>query len=185
MSAPYTYQQLSPGKTIRVLHLQPSSDLDSPIHCTFEEVNLSSPEDQSCEYEALSYVWGSPVGNHAIYCEGQTIFVTENCRAALRRLRKKNCIRTLWVDAACIDQNSIEERNHQVRLMGDVYRQARQVLVWLGEDEHFAAKLRLIRWLGLVLKVLQQAGISTKGLRAKFRIGKTIELFPCLVSNRA
>lgn len=115
-------------------------------------------------------MWGSPVGNDAIYCEGQTIFVTENCRVALRRLRKKNYSRTLWVDAACIDQNPFEERNHRIRFMGDVYRQARQVRVWLGEDEHSAIKLRLTRWLGF----LEREGIPARGLRAKFRTGKSI-----------
>ncbi|KAK5091835.1 hypothetical protein LTR70_006365 [Exophiala xenobiotica] len=39
-----------------------------------------------------------------------------------------------WVDAICIDQLNIAERNHQVRQMGSIYRQADRVLVWLGND---------------------------------------------------
>jgi hypothetical protein len=41
--------------------------------------------------------------------------------------------RTLWVDAICINQKSLEERNKQVVLMGDIYKCAQRVLIWLGE----------------------------------------------------
>lgn len=39
------------------------------------------------------------------------------------------------IDSICIDQNSIEERNHQVKLMGNVYQRASRVLIWLGEED--------------------------------------------------
>lgn len=38
----------------------------------------------------------------------------------------------LWVDAICIDQDNITERNQQVRLMRQVYQKCRCVLAWLG-----------------------------------------------------
>jgi hypothetical protein len=37
-----------------------------------------------------------------------------------------------WIDAICINQSAISERNHQVRLMSDIYKTAQAVLVWLG-----------------------------------------------------
>jgi hypothetical protein len=40
--------------------------------------------------------------------------------------------RRLWVDALCINQADIQERNYQVRLMSRIYTQAREVVVWLG-----------------------------------------------------
>jgi hypothetical protein len=39
------------------------------------------------------------------------------------------------VGCTCIDQNNIEERNHQVAEMGRIYTEARQVAVWLGESD--------------------------------------------------
>lgn len=39
------------------------------------------------------------------------------------------------VDALCIDQDNAEEKNHRVFMMGDVYRNSSQVLIWLGEHE--------------------------------------------------
>ena len=37
------------------------------------------------------------------------------------------------MDAICIDQDDLVERDAQVKLMGSIYSKARQVLIWLGE----------------------------------------------------
>ncbi|KAH9862798.1 hypothetical protein J1614_010891 [Plenodomus biglobosus] len=37
-----------------------------------------------------------------------------------------------WIDALCIDQNNIEEKNHQVDQMGLIYSKATAVDIWLG-----------------------------------------------------
>jgi hypothetical protein len=41
----------------------------------------------------------------------------------------------LWIDALCIDQESIVERQHQVRQMGLIFSAAKAVASWLGMDE--------------------------------------------------
>jgi hypothetical protein len=38
----------------------------------------------------------------------------------------------IWIDALCIDQQNVAERNHQVRFMGMIYKMAQEVFVWLG-----------------------------------------------------
>jgi hypothetical protein len=78
------------------------------------------------------------VGNIPVSCHGQELLITENCVAALRRIRSKfrKCI--LWIDSICIDQSSTEERNHQVALMGDVYSMASEVIIWLGEKTPYS-----------------------------------------------
>jgi hypothetical protein len=43
--------------------------------------------------------------------------------------------RTIWVDAICIDQSNPDERSQQVQLMGQIYRNAQRVLVWLGHSD--------------------------------------------------
>ena len=40
---------------------------------------------------------------------------------------------TIWIDALCINQNDIEERNKQVSKMGHVYQRAQAVRIWLGD----------------------------------------------------
>lgn len=49
--------------------------------------------------------------------------------------------RFLWIDAICIDQSRVEERNHQVAMMGKIYSRARRVLVWLGQSTPLIAGL--------------------------------------------
>lgn len=41
--------------------------------------------------------------------------------------------RTLrWIDEICIDQSNFAEKNEQVRMMSDIYRNCEHVIVWLG-----------------------------------------------------
>lgn len=87
-------------------------------------------------YEALSYVWGQSVGNHTITLDGKRgVPVTDNLYAALRRLRRPDRQRTLWVDAVCINQKNVEERSWQVQMMGRIYSTAARVVIWLGDGE--------------------------------------------------
>lgn len=37
-----------------------------------------------------------------------------------------------WIDAVCINQNNLSERNHQVSMMREIYSTASFVLAWLG-----------------------------------------------------
>lgn len=60
-------------------------------------------------------------------------YVTRNLEPALRHLRCPNEKLYLWIDALCINQNSVEERSQQVQLMANIYSRASRVLVWLGE----------------------------------------------------
>jgi hypothetical protein len=47
---------------------------------------------------------------------------------------KSSSGRIVWIDAICINQDDILERNVQVQMMGTVYEKAKCVLIWLGED---------------------------------------------------
>lgn len=62
--------------------------------------------------------------------------VGKNLAGALRCLRRLNgpdSSRLLWIDALCINQDDLDERARQVKLMGDIYFRATRVTVWLGE----------------------------------------------------
>lgn len=87
-------------------------------------------------YEALSYVWGKSSGKCTITLDGKKgVPVTDNLYAALRRLRRPDRRRVLWVDAVCIDQKNVVERNWQVQMMGRIYSNAARVVVWLGDAD--------------------------------------------------
>ncbi|PWY76613.1 hypothetical protein BO83DRAFT_462399 [Aspergillus eucalypticola CBS 122712] len=95
----------------RILRLLPNKDRAAPIACQLS--NHSILDDTAQEYDALSYVWGDKA-------DGQ--------------LRGHEFERTLWVDAICIDQNNMTEKEMQIRNMARIYEQASQVVVWLGEE---------------------------------------------------
>ena len=57
-----------------------------------------------------------------------------NLRQALQDLRSPENAMILWVDAICINQGDIHEREHQVGIMGSIYREAKTVRPWLDED---------------------------------------------------
>ena len=67
--------------------------------------------------------------------------VTLNLFKALQHLRLDTAPRVLWVDAICIDQDNIPERDAQVQLMGNIYRTAGRVIVWLGPEADNSAML--------------------------------------------
>jgi len=58
--------------------------------------------------------------------------VTCNLATALVDLRSSTEPRVLWIDALCINQEDMQERSSQVARMANIYRQAKQVVVWLG-----------------------------------------------------
>ncbi|KEZ43251.1 hypothetical protein SAPIO_CDS4947 [Scedosporium apiospermum] len=132
-------------REIRTVILLPSADPDAQIQCTFSRRILGLANTvSSSSYSALSYVWGERSHPRTILVDGAPVPITANLFAALRRLRRDREPLELWVDALCINQDDVQERNHQVRLMGDVYKRADEVLMWLGEaedDSHLAAEL--------------------------------------------
>ena len=86
------------------------------------------------EYTAISYMWGSPEETEAITINGAPVTVGKNLAAALGCLGS-NPMYKIWVDAVCINQDDIDERNAQVMRIRDIYSQSLAVTTWLGEDE--------------------------------------------------
>jgi hypothetical protein len=155
----YQHQPLTGPRSIRVLRLLPQQT-DGQVRVELAEVSL---DDDNVEYEALSYVWGEDSRNprEQILYEGKTLLVTENCMAALLQLRTTD-VRTLWVDAICIDQTSLSERSHQVQLMGEIYSRAQRVVVWLGEGSRESDTA--LAWLSVVA---QEGGATQQPFQAR------------------
>jgi Heterokaryon incompatibility protein (HET) len=124
----YKYGLLD-AQSIRLLRLLPG-DEDDTIQCSLEPRTLDAV--QCIDYEAISYTWGTPGDSESIKLEGFLLRIQANLHAFLRVLRLRNTPRILWVDAICIDQNDILDKNVQVPLMQKIYSLATKVLVWLG-----------------------------------------------------
>ena len=116
-------------REIRLLHIKPSLKLKEQPQCLLETVSL----DDNPQFEALSYAWGDPNLTRPIRLENREWYATNNLEAGLRYLRSPSEDMVIWVDALCIDESSIDERNSQVLLMKTIYSNATRVKVWLGE----------------------------------------------------
>lgn len=144
---------------------------DSFDHSRYQKpVRITRPE-----YEALSYAWGSNELTENLYiwmgaqdetastlpssrkdqCKGDIppchtyLRITRNLETALRHLRGRTSKRTLWADGICINQNDTDEKNMQVPRMGEVFKMAQTVVVWLGREENNS---------GLALDTLEHLG---------------------------
>jgi hypothetical protein len=160
MSA-YTYRPLCREGSIRLLSC-PGNFSDQYQLCEMQNIRTIS-------YHALSYTWGPQTVKIPISINGFGFEVTPNLLDALMSFFAKNPQDLLWVDAICIDQSNLEERDQQVRRMMDIYGEAQRVIVHLGDsrtvrtdtlsrypnqshEENIHATVRLIHHLFLLSK---------------------------------
>jgi hypothetical protein len=102
------------------------------VVCTLSTVTFGSTP----KFEALSYTWGPEVPADVITLNGVPFEVRRNLRDALLFLRRQVASRKahppFWIDAICINQDDMGERNRQLPIMGQIYFRASTVVVWLG-----------------------------------------------------
>jgi hypothetical protein len=129
--AQYQYNGLSTnfGQEIRLVVLLPG-ERSEPIRCEIIHVDLEIHP----QFEAVSYTWATEDGDDSkskfVHLKNSgTMPVTTNCEAALRQLRMLSQKRRLWVDAICIDQANLCERNYQVGLMDKIFSGAENVII--------------------------------------------------------
>ncbi|CZT03936.1 uncharacterized protein RAG0_10556 [Rhynchosporium agropyri] len=141
---------------IRLIRLWPGTFDEEEIRLGIFHVPRSSKP----VYEALSYAWGCPDHtDHVLVSESDrrqerglqrdfadleiqetvesayTLGIAHKLSVALRHLRHSDRARVLWVDAVCINQKNDVEKGREVLLMESIYRNARQVIVWLAPEE--------------------------------------------------
>jgi hypothetical protein len=128
------YQELKAEDfEIRLLTILPSADFSAPINCRVHVTTLAQAPPP--KYRALSYVWGDLRNTLEIFLNGVSFQVTINLASALQHIRDKEEEVVLWADAICINQRDLDERSKQVQfVMDEVYKDAEEVLVWLGEE---------------------------------------------------
>ncbi|KAK8000042.1 hypothetical protein PG990_012642 [Apiospora arundinis] len=165
------------SKQIRLISIA-SGSFDDPLVCTLKR-HTTPIEEQ--EFEALSYCWGDLQDTVTIILrhdhtglpnpdserrgdDEQTFNITKSLNLALRHLRRQDRERVIWIDALCINQGSIRERNYAIPFMVDVYRYASSVVVFLGEEnktKNFTRIWQLMAMLrSTIEKALPEAGMS-------------------------
>ncbi|PMD66987.1 uncharacterized protein K444DRAFT_515540 [Hyaloscypha bicolor E] len=132
----YRYSPLESSDSIRLLQVENvlcTAKGRGPIRCWIRHFSLSNAP----PYRALSYAWGPDSSStKKIFLNGKIVQVRRNLWEALAhiqfacfdfRTREKEDVFAeenstwVWIDALCIDQRNVEERNHQVGVMGRIY----------------------------------------------------------------
>jgi hypothetical protein len=115
------------GNEIRLLEI--IGGPDTALRCRFHRVLLT----EQPQFIALSYTWGRRDLTKVISIDGYEVSIRENlwlflCQARQRSQRTlwnmfRGCgpWKYLWVDALCINQSNIPEKNIQVSHMADIY----------------------------------------------------------------
>ena len=141
-------------KVSRVSNTPSGNDDDDGSNCksAFKASLIRVSLDDDPAYIAISYKWGDPstVGEFESHQKGgakveynQTVF------EVVSTLLPEASELYLWIDSICINQRDDLEKARQVAFMGEVYRRARQVVVFLGEpDEDTAASMDLYHRVG-------------------------------------
>ncbi|KAF2261551.1 hypothetical protein CC78DRAFT_546547 [Lojkania enalia] len=103
-----------------------------------------------------------------VKCDGTIIEIGSELHAALKRLRKPDSHLSIWIDALCIDQNNVAEKNEHVKIMGKIYANASAVRIWLGEE--YGLERQAFHALSVIDKVFEdllvQQGIPPSQLGA-------------------
>ena len=128
---PFKHEPLDHTKaSIRLLQIRADLSCDGLIQCSLRHTTISSTP-----YSCLSYRWGEPLPSWKILINGRPYRVGGNLYDFLdtfRQSRLNQAMENIWIDAMCIAQNDILERNHQVTQMGEIFSTAKSVYVWLG-----------------------------------------------------
>lgn len=139
-------------RTIRLLEILPRTSPDEPIELRLlNDISLTRPKDRTEEgiahsrrerhsssngYSAISYEWGDPKATtYIISINSKAFEVRQNLYDLLARLAERTDLsrKSFWIDAICIDQGNLAEKNSQVQQMKRIFRNADVVFAWLGE----------------------------------------------------
>jgi hypothetical protein len=141
----YAYDSIDESQ-MRILTVNPGSK-EAQLTCSLDVCVRGDPE----EYDALSYVWGDEDASKKLYIrhEGtlnRYVMVTPNLLTIIKTMRSDSSPRRIWIDALCINQEDLEEKNTQVPMMSRTYGDAACVRVWLGkEQDDSSVAMELVR----------------------------------------
>lgn len=142
----YLYENLKGPNSIRVINLRPGVGYKAnEIVCQLFEVDVDTlmvegdANKTRIEYEAVSWAWGGDPWEDRIRIrtKGDDFYfrVPYSLASALRTLRSRRTSRMLWIDAICINQRVINEKNMQIPMISKIYGKARRLCIWLGPGD--------------------------------------------------
>lgn len=112
--------------SLRLVTISSELSADGCIQCYISHSTL-----ERASYVCVSYWWG-PAELVRIHINGAPFYIRKNLFDFLDIIRTQP-MTFYWIDALCIDQHNISERNHQIKQMGHIFSRAFLVYSWLGK----------------------------------------------------
>lgn len=125
------YQSLG-QRQFRLLRL-PESETNG-TRCEMKDFSLV--DDDLPPWKALSYRWGEDNPESTIYLNDHPIRVRKGLQAFITQMIAEKRRDWYFIDALCIDQDNESERAVQVQQMGEIYRRAEEVVVWIMHEPY-------------------------------------------------
>ncbi|KAI9150297.1 Heterokaryon incompatibility protein [Paramyrothecium foliicola] len=138
---PYDYQPIPwPSKNFRCIRILPTQRHVLPGFADTPRIQIVEVNGfGATPYDALSYAWNIPKGQ--VLPDRMVIVETATGPRQLRVFRQLELAliklqdvseHLLFVDQICINQNDAAEKEHQVKLMGEIYSRCNRAIIWLG-----------------------------------------------------
>jgi hypothetical protein len=99
------------------------------IKCELKTFSLTG--DDLSPWKALSYRWGDDEPNFVIHLNDEAITIRKNLHKIMTQMATEGRRDWIFIDALCINQENEAEKPGQVELMGELYRQADEVVTWI------------------------------------------------------
>jgi hypothetical protein len=145
----------------RLLRFEPT-DYQGAISVSLVNKSLDEVGD---DYSAVSYCWGPPTQpQKLVIVNGRPVVIFEALLTLLSHFQTF-ASGYYWIDAICIRQDDVLEKNTQIPLMTRIYSGARTVDIWLGPDQDDSAHV-----LELAHRRSADALVSVKFLRGLDRL---------------
>ena len=155
------------GKEIRLLRIHGLRA--GLVECTIEYASLDGSKDS--QYRAISWCWGDLAKSGTVLLNGHFVDVPANAEKLLRWLSRHSRGQTIWLDALCIDQNNIEERNSQVRIMRDIYSRATKVLISVNLEADSGVSQAAVQAITAIATQAREVTNDLEDLEAHVSIG--------------
>ena len=130
------------GQT-RILEMKPGSEGQAMYRLEVGDM------DKLPQYKALSYRWDKSRKKEKIKINDIEHEIYPNLLEFLNQMHSLRQFGNFWIDALCIDQNNDKERASQVSRMDHIYRNAQEVVVWLGSRVDGSHEAMAMEWVKL------------------------------------
>ncbi|KAL3256204.1 hypothetical protein ABHI18_007769, partial [Aspergillus niger] len=129
---PFQHRALTADREFRLVKFAPVRRWQGTLSCEVHHFRLSDhPPYTALSYTSESVGWSEQAD--VIRCDNRHLQVPMGLTNILHRIVSGYDPVYVWVDQLCIRQDDPVEKAEQIRLMKDIYKNASETIIWLGD----------------------------------------------------